>query len=46
MMAHMVRSQIFFPVKMLAWLRSEAKRRGVSVSEVIRSFVQREMDRK
>jgi hypothetical protein len=42
----MIRSQIFFPPAMLEWLRAEATRRGVSVSEVIRAFIQREMDKK
>jgi hypothetical protein len=31
---------------MLEWLRAEAARRGVAVSEVIRAFIQREMDKK
>jgi len=33
------------PPKMLAWLRAEAERRGVKVCEVIRSFIQKGMDK-
>jgi hypothetical protein len=33
------------PPKMLTWLRTEAKRRGVKVSEVIRAFIQKGMDK-
>lgn len=42
----MVRFQMVLPPVMLAWLRAEADRRGVKMCEVLRSFVQREMDRK
>jgi hypothetical protein len=42
----MTRTQILMPERMLEWLRAEAARRGVSVSEVIRFVVQREMDKK
>ena len=40
------RSQILLPLSMLEWLREEAGRRGVSVSEVIRTLIQKEMDQK
>lgn len=42
----MVRFQMVLPPGMLAWLRTEAKRRGVKICEVLRSFVQHEMDKK
>jgi len=41
----MTRFQMVLPPVMLAWLRAEAARRGVKICEVIRSFVQREMDK-
>jgi hypothetical protein len=42
----MQRFEILFPVKMLSWLRAEAARREVGICEVIRSIIQREMDKK
>jgi hypothetical protein len=46
MISGMQRFEILFPVQMLKWLRAEAARRGVGICEVIRSFIQREMDKK
>jgi hypothetical protein len=42
----MKRFEILFPLQMLAWLRAEATRRGVSIGEVIRSIIQQVMDKK
>jgi hypothetical protein len=42
----MTRTQILMPPQMLEWLRLEAARKGVAVSEVIRSLVQKEIDKK
>lgn len=42
----MTRTQILMPPQMLKWLRDEAERKGVAVSEVIRAMIQREMDKK
>lgn len=34
------------PEVMRRWLKTEAKRRGVSMAEVVRLIIQREMDKK
>jgi hypothetical protein len=46
MLSHMKRFEILFPVQMLLWLRSESKRRGVGIGEIIRTLIQQAMDKK
>jgi hypothetical protein len=38
----MVRTQILFPQAMLGWIRKEAKKRGISVSEFLRRVIDKE----
>jgi hypothetical protein len=43
--AMMVPVQIVMPPELLAWLRSEAKRRGIAVSDLVRRIVDAAKDR-
>jgi hypothetical protein len=42
----MIRTQILMPPQMLEWIRSEAARKGVAASEVVRVLIQKEIDKK